>query len=171
MDRVAAAVFDLSQRQGVRGSLEDAARSLARVEQLATSARDPVLDRCAEIARWVERLVLEVDAETVVIEMPAKDGAYFRLQKLQATKGAINGRAEAMLNRAIGAIAAGAHAAGAQLRELSSATYARPFRDKNDRHEALNAALRRIGREPLKGNQDTRDAAFIGVFYLAMEGL
>lgn len=166
IDQVGGALFDPRLRTEL--TLDGAARALLRTVTFRTSARTDVLTRCAAIAEWVADLVEAEGISRVVIELPSRDGGYRERVDRQRTKGSIGAAGEAKLNRAIGAVAAGAHLGGARISELPASRYQGPLRSKEGRRRAMETALHHIGRGPLGGNQDTRDAAFLGAFYLCI---
>jgi hypothetical protein len=168
IDLVAGAFYDLDETRIRTGRFEDALRCFREVMQHRTSADEEVIARLGEIGRWTAGEVHRLEVDLVVIEAPARVGAYQERQDRQRTKANIIGRGEALLNRAMGAITAGAELAGARCVELSASLYPHHFRDKKARHKAMNDVLVRLKRPPLKGNVDTRDAAFIGAFYLSL---
>ncbi|MCK9494186.1 MAG: hypothetical protein M0R75_01640 [Dehalococcoidia bacterium] len=164
LDVVGGALFNPRLRDEM--TLVGGARAFVRLLSFRTSSRDLVSDRCGAIAEWVARTIDAEGVGTVVLETPARDGGYQERVQRQRTKGSIAAGGEAKLNRALGALAAGAHMGGAKLVEVSSGTYPRSFRGKKARHDVMDRALRAVGKDPLKGNVDSRDAAFLGALYL-----
>lgn len=164
LDVVGAALFDPRLRDEM--TLVGGARAFLGLHSCRTSTRDLVSDRCGVIAEWLAHMIDREGVGTVVLETPARDGGYRERLNRQRTKGSIASAGEAKLNRALGAIAAGAHLGGATLVEVSSGTYPRSFRGKKARHDVMNLSLLKAGKPALRGNADSRDAAFLGALYL-----
>lgn len=196
-----AALFDTRRMPaGERGAWTAAAHAYlwAGVYRCPTGELD--VARAAAVGGWVAEIVRQKAVEHVVIEVPAEAGSYKERQRRQATKRDLTAASMVKLNRAIGAIAHAAAAAGAELSELPpvdqeaerargivSAAIAeaglvdpRLARDlilmgneaihgKKSRHRVLQALLRAAGRR-VPDQVDARDAAWLGLQWIAVEG-
>ncbi|HEU0299486.1 MAG TPA: hypothetical protein VFR37_08535 [Longimicrobium sp.] len=175
IDIAAAAIYDLSRvgRPLPVGSLDAAARGFVRVVRGRTDTRATTLERCTALFEWLRALALELDPVLVVIEVPAHAGTYRGKLHRQEGAGSLNAAALEKLNRAIGALCAGAHAGCAANPEAVvvefRSDYGKGFNRKRVRHDALAAAFRLAGLPVVGGNEDDRDAAFLGAFYIATQ--
>lgn len=172
IDVAAAAVYDAAlcdlSRVRSRYGYAEAARGYRGLETARTKAGEPMPARCLALCRWMADVCGRWNPTRVVIEVPRRAGTYDTHIGRQRGRQSLNAAALAKLERAIAAITIGASFGGAEVIEYPAA-YGRSLASKESRHAALNRSLLAVGQPEIRGNADQRDAAFLGLHYLATE--
>lgn len=177
-----------------------AARDFVSATRMRTDTAAASVRRAAEVGAWVADLVRTHAADVVVIEVPPASGTYHGKRRAQRSKSDLNAAALVLLNRAIGAAAHGAEAAGARVVELAAVDASREFArgivagainsaaridpglarslvvdlggeatvGKKVRHRVMQSLLDAYG-HALPKQEDARDAAWLGMQYIATE--
>lgn len=163
-----AAVFDtghiLPSRPDLRrdpNGYQGIVRGFQGLDVFRTRSDDPDPVRLLQIHEWLLALCIQEEVDEVVLELPAKAGAYGRVRRGQRTKGDPQAKVNAVLNRAIGVLMVAAAAARAEvtLRRANALS-------KEQRRRVLEPLFRHYGQR-LPRSKDASDAIYQGVEYLA----
>lgn len=132
-----------------------AAHGLVFTKSLTTAPRVASVRRCIVAADWLEAIVSELAPDLVLLEVPARDGAYARVAARQRTASQLNATSEALMNRGIGALAAAAR--GSRVVEIAADTQSKAVR------RTQVDGWCRAGERPRPPNEHEADAAWYAV--------